>query len=60
MRLRAQCEGAVVRCHDEISAGCLFPEQCGSEVNSVERSQFGWHRLSGPIEDSGIDLDEFE
>jgi len=57
MRLRGQCERAVVGCYHQISPCQLPPEKGCGQMNGIERTQFRRHRLRCPIEHHGVDLD---
>ena len=49
-----------MRRHHESGAGHLFPEQCGGEVDGIERAELGGHRLRRPSEDDRIDVHQFQ
>jgi ParD-like antitoxin of type II ParDE toxin-antitoxin system len=56
----AQGERNIVRRHRQVHLRHFFPEQGRREVDGVQRTEFGRHRLGRPVQNDRIDLDKFE
>jgi len=60
MRPGSERERAVVGRHHEILPCRLAPKERGREMDRIESSERGGHRLRGAVEDHGIEVHDLE
>jgi hypothetical protein len=52
-------DDSIVCGHGQVDTRHVLPEKSGRQMNRIERTEFGRHRLRRSIENHGIDVDRF-